>query len=103
MKIHKVLIGTVLVVFAAILSVSLAIVSEGIALQHSSINGTPGLYIAGLVLPPSAGGPLSKQFCIEISIDATLWFLTICVGVFAFTKWRRGTSARSKGDESKTH
>ncbi len=95
MKIGKMLLGIAFVTVAGIFSVLLAVKSEGLALQYRLPNGTPGLYVAGRLVPPSAGGLelMSKQMYIEVGTDAPLWFLLICGGAFVFIRRRKRNSS----------
>jgi hypothetical protein len=77
----KIVFGAGFIILAVILSPLLALKSEGIALQYGL--GTPGLYVADQVIPPSVGGLelMSKATLIQVTVDAPLCFLG-CVALF---------------------
>ena len=91
MKIRNLVLGLVGVILAAGISIPLGLASEAFSLQHGLLNGTPGLYIAGRLVPSCSDcgfEAMSKQVDIELSIDATLWFLVLSASALLFL-WRR--------------
>ncbi len=91
MTIRNTILWTLFVITAAGFSILLAFASEGIALQHGFMNGTPGLLIALRMVPPDsvhAFDVMGKQMNIRLAVDAPCWFLIIC-GTAVLVNWRR--------------
>jgi hypothetical protein len=80
-KISRVLLWTVFVIVAVVMSITLALKTEGAALQYGFLNGTPGLVVAKSLVPPSSDPALdsfAKHMEVQVAVDAPLWFLAIC-------------------------
>jgi hypothetical protein len=90
MRVRTVLLWGVFVVFAAPISILLALKSEGVALQYGILHGTPGLIVSGWLVPPSPEA-LAKHLVAQLAVDAPLWFLVICGSAVAIVRRRRRT------------
>ena len=81
-----------ILIVAAVLSIPLAILSEGTSLQNCIGDCTPGLFVSHLFVPPNNTQDLSslgKDLEIAVAVDAPLWFLLICGTAFIIVKRRR--------------
>ncbi len=98
MTLRKVLYGIAFCVVVGPLSAILAVLSEGISLQHL-LNGTLGLYVAERLLPPEAGGfeLFARRTNIAFSVDASIWFLLISGVVLMIVRHRRLQKAGGPG------
>ena len=85
-------------IVTAVSSIPLALFIEGFALQHGFLNGTPGLAIAGRLVPPSSERgfeAMRKQMAIELKVDAVLWFTLICGATALVTALRHRRRMRA--------
>lgn len=89
---------------AAVLSVPLASMSEGVVLQLGSMNGTPGLLISSRQVPPSADHgfeAMAKDMNVALTVDARIWFAVRVLAItVAIVRSRRRTRSTVRGIES---
>lgn len=90
----RALVWAFVLVAAAILSVPLALMSEGFALQHGF--ETPGLIASRHQVPPSSDHgfeALAKGMNVASAVDARIWFVLLCmlaIGVaIVRSRWAR--------------
>jgi hypothetical protein len=74
---------------AAVLSVFLALQSEGLADQYGFTTGTPGEIVSRMVVPASGLDSLGKSMTVPLAVDAPIWFVVICGSAVIVTTVRR--------------
>lgn len=81
MTIRRFLQWAAFIIVAIVVSIPLALTSEGIAFQYGFLNGTPGMVVANRLVPSSSDRgfeALAKAGHIMLAVDAPLWFVAIC-------------------------
>jgi len=80
-----------------LVSVPLALMSEGIAYQYGVFNGTPGLIISREQVPADSDRGIErmgKRMDTALAVDAPIWFVIICGAVGIIVLVRRGRRIR---------
>jgi hypothetical protein len=89
---------------AAVLSVPLASMSEGVVLQLGSMIGTPGLLISSRQVPSSADHgfeAMAKDMNVALTVDARIWFAVRVLAItVAIVRSRGRTRSTVRGIES---
>jgi peptidoglycan/LPS O-acetylase OafA/YrhL len=75
-------------VVVGLLSLFLALMSEGFMLQHTAIYQTPGMYIGELLFPAHDWDRLTRQWLTWIAVDSFLWFVIVWQVVKAAERFR---------------
>ena len=76
----RALVWAFVLVAAAMLSVPLALMSEGVTLQHGF--ATPGLLAWRQQVPPRSDhgfDALAKGLDVAVAVDAPVWFVLLCM------------------------